>query len=50
MQIVLERIEKESTKVGLKTNVKKSKKMHIAMNKEPLRIHNETIERVTQFT
>ena len=32
MQIALERIEKESAKVGLKINVKKSKEMHIAMN------------------
>ena len=48
---MLERIEKESAKVGLKINVKKSKELCIAMNnKEPLRIHNETIERVAQFT
>ena len=48
---MLERREKESAKVGLKINVKKSKEMHIAMNnKEPLHIHNETTERVTQFT
>jgi hypothetical protein len=32
-------------------NVKKTKEMLIALNsKEPLRIYNETIERVTQFT
>ena len=31
-KIMLERIEKESAKVGLKINVKKSKEMHIAMN------------------
>ena len=50
MQILLERIEKESAKVRLKINVKKSKEMRIAMNnKEPLRIQNETIERETQF-
>ena len=37
MQIMLERTEKESTKVGLKINVQKSKEMCIAMNnKEPL--------------
>ena len=48
---MLERIEKESAKVGLKINVKKFKDMHIVMNnKQPLCIHNETIERVTQFT
>jgi hypothetical protein len=48
---MLERLEKESAKVGLKINVKKSKEMRIAMNnKEPLYIHNEIIERVTQFT
>jgi hypothetical protein len=37
--------------VGLKINVKKSKEMRIAMNnKEPLYIHTEIIERVTQVT
>jgi hypothetical protein len=51
MQTMLERSEKESTKVGLKINVKKSKEKHITMNnKEPLNIQNEIIERVTQFT
>jgi len=51
MQKMLERLEKESAKAGLKINVKNTKEMHIAMNnKEPLCIHNETIERVTQFT
>ena len=48
---MLERIEKESAKVGLKIDVKKSKEMCIAVNnKVPLHIHNETTERVTQFT
>jgi hypothetical protein len=48
---MLVRSEKESAKVGLKINVKKSKDMHIAMiNKESLYIHNEIIETVTQFT
>jgi len=48
---MLERLEKESTKAGLKINVKKTKEMRIALNnKEPLCIYNETIERVTQFT
>jgi hypothetical protein len=38
-------------KAGLMINVKKTKEMHIALNsKESLRIYNETIERVTQFT
>jgi len=51
MQKMLERLEKESAKTGLKINVKKTKEMRIALNnKEPLCIHNETIERVTQFT
>jgi len=51
MQKMLERLEKESAKAGLKINVKKIKEMYIALNnKEPLCIHNETIERVTQFT
>jgi hypothetical protein len=51
MQTMLERLEKESAKVGLKINIKKSKEMRIALNnKEPLYIHNEIIERVTQFT
>jgi hypothetical protein len=50
MQILLERIEKEAAKVGLKINVSKSKEMRIAMNNnETLYIHSETIERVTQF-
>jgi hypothetical protein len=36
--------------VGFKINVNKSKEMRIATNnKESLCIHNETIERVTQF-
>ena len=48
---MLERLEKESAKAGLKINVKKSKEMRITLNtKEPLCIHNGTIERVTQFT
>jgi hypothetical protein len=39
MQKVLERLEKESAKVGLKINVKKTKEMRIALNsKEPLYI------------
>jgi len=51
MQKMLERLEKESAKAGLKINVKETKEMCIALNnKEPLWIHNETIERVTQFT
>jgi len=51
MQKMLERLEKASAKVGLKINVKKTKKMRIALNnKEPLCTHNETTERVTQFT
>jgi len=51
MQKMLETLEKESAKAGLKINVKKIKEMRIALNnKEPLCIHNETIERVTQFT
>jgi hypothetical protein len=50
MQTVLESLEKESAKVGLKINVKKSKEMRIAINKNLLYIHNEIIERVTQFT
>ena len=49
-QITLERIEKETSKVGLKINVNKSKEMHITMkNKESLCIHSETIGRVTHF-
>lgn len=48
---MFERLGKESTKVGLKINVKKTNKMRIALtNKEPLYIHNEIIEKVTQFT
>ena len=51
MQKILERLGKESAKAGLMINVKKTKEMRIALNsKEPLRIYNETIERVTQFT
>jgi len=51
MQKMLERLEKESTKAGLKIDIKKTKEMRIALNnKEPLWIHKETIERVTQFT
>jgi len=50
MQIMLQRIEKEAAKVVWKINVNKSKEMRIATNnKESLCIHNETIERVTQF-
>jgi hypothetical protein len=48
MQIMLERIEREVAKVGLKINVNKSKEMRISMN-ETLCIHSETIERVTQI-
>jgi hypothetical protein len=51
MQKMLERLGKESSKAGLKINVKKTKEMRIALtNKEPLYIHNEITERVTQFT
>jgi len=51
MQKILERLEKESSKAGLKINVKKTKEIRIALNnKEPLCIHNEYIERETQFT
>jgi len=51
MHKMLERLEKESAKAGLKINVKKNKEMRIALNnKEPLCIHNGTTERVTQFT
>jgi hypothetical protein len=51
MQTMLERLEKESAKVDLKINVKKSKEMRIAINnKDLLYIHNEIIERFTQFT
>jgi len=47
---MLERVEKEAARVGLKINVNKSKEMHIAMNnKESLCIRSETIGRVTQF-
>ena len=50
-QIMLDRMEKESAKVSLKINVKTSKEMRVATNnKEPLRIHNGIIERVTKFT
>jgi hypothetical protein len=45
---MLERREREVAKVGLKINVNKSKKMHIAMN-ETLCIHSEATGRVTQF-
>jgi len=48
---MLERLGKESAKVGLKINVKKTKEMRIALtNKQPLYVYNEIIERVTQFT
>jgi len=51
MQKMLERLGKEAANVGLKINVKKTKEMRIALtNKEPLYIHNEIIEEVTQFT
>jgi hypothetical protein len=51
MQTMLERLEKETAMVGLKSNVKKSTKMRIALNnKEPLYIQNEIIERLAQFT
>ena len=41
---MLERIEREAAKVGLKIDVNKSKEMHIAMNnRETLCIHTETI-------
>jgi hypothetical protein len=49
MQIMLQRIEKEAAKVGLKINVNKSKEVCIAMNNESLYIHSETIEQLTQF-
>jgi hypothetical protein len=44
---MLERTEKEAAKVGLKSNVNKSKEMHTAMN--TFCIYSATIERVTQF-
>jgi hypothetical protein len=51
IQKMLERLGKESAKAGLKINVKKTKEMRIALtNKAPVYIHNEIIERVTQFT
>jgi hypothetical protein len=51
MREILERLGKESAKACLMINVKKTKEMRIALNsKEPLRIYNETIERVKQFT
>jgi len=47
---MLERLENEAAKLGLKINVHKSKEMRIAMNNnETLCIYSETIERVTQF-
>jgi len=47
---MLERIEREAAKVGLKINVNKPKQMRIAMNNnENLCIHSETIERIKQF-
>jgi hypothetical protein len=47
---MLERMEREVAKVGLKINVNKSRKMCIAVNNnETLCIHSEAIERVTQF-
>jgi hypothetical protein len=51
MQTTLKKIARETTKVGLKINVNKSKEMRIAMenNNETLCIHSETMERVTQF-
>jgi hypothetical protein len=49
MQTMVERIEREAAKVGLKINVNKSKEMRIATNNETLCIHSETTERVTQF-
>jgi len=49
MQKMLERLGKEAANAGLKINVKKTKEMRIALtNKEPLYIHNEIIEKVTQ--
>ena len=51
MQKMLERLGKEAANAGLKINVQKTKEMRIALtNKEPLYIHNEIIEKVTQFT
>ena len=48
---MLERLGKESKKVGLKINVQKTMEMRIALtNKEPLHINNEIIATVTQFT
>jgi len=50
MQIMLDRLENEATKVGLKININESKEIHIAMNNnETLCIYSETIERVSQF-
>jgi hypothetical protein len=46
---MLERIEREAAKVGLKINVNKSKEMRIAMNNETFCKHSKAIERVTQF-
>jgi hypothetical protein len=50
-QTTLERLSKETAKVGLKINIRKSKEMCIAMknNNETLHIQGETIETVTQF-
>jgi hypothetical protein len=51
MQKILEKLGKGSAKAGLMINVKKTKEMCISLNsKEPLRVYNKTIERVTQFT
>jgi len=50
MQIMLERLKNEVTKVGLKININEFKEMHIAMNNnETLCIYSETTERVSQF-
>jgi hypothetical protein len=50
MQIMLKKIQKEVTKVGLKINVNTSKEMCIAINnKESFCIQSGTIKRVTQF-
>jgi len=47
---MLENLENEATKVGLKINVNKSKEMSTVMNNyETLCIYSETTERVTQF-
>ena len=47
---MLERLENEAAKVGLKIDVNKSKEMRITINNnETLCIYSEATERVTQF-